>query len=63
MKEQEIWFEGSKTPSQNQLVRFLDIYCDEYFGMYIAHEKMFFIGFADNGDFRFANQILMWTNF
>jgi hypothetical protein len=51
----------SKLPSEGVIAVTFTDKCDNIFeGLYIAKENIFFIGFADNGSFRFAFEIKSW---
>lgn len=51
-------------PTDNQEVAFIDKVSPEtiYKGSYIKSQDMFFIGFADVGNFRFSREILKWIS-
>lgn len=41
-------------------VKFTDKNDNDYEGLYIAKENMFFIGFSESGSFRFTFEIKSW---
>ena len=47
-------------PQENKPIQFRDTYGNLWEGTYIKEEDMFFIGFDDNGDFRYSFQIIDW---
>lgn len=51
-----------KMPNSNEKVRFVDEDGSEFTGTFIADEDMFFIGEDETGDFRYSNQIFVWTS-
>jgi N-acetyl-beta-hexosaminidase len=64
METQEIrWYAPEvKMPCSNERIRFIDEAGSEFLGIYIASEDMFFIGMDEIGDFRYTDQVYVWTS-
>jgi hypothetical protein len=67
--EKIIWYSVDlELPLDGEKVTFKPIKNDkkdslEFHGIYIFSEDMFFIGFEDEGDFLFSNQVAFWRKY